>query len=124
MPLEAIPPIDERYLADALESVPLVKGDNVMIPYFGGRLTFQIKETTPENAVVVTRSTIFEIKDKVTKTPRIIMQLQKEYDSIIDEIKKMANPDEPIDINVLKKKTEKLKDIEIMIKDIQYLKID
>ena len=39
-PLEAIPPIDERYLADALESVPLIKGDNVMVPYFGGRLTF------------------------------------------------------------------------------------
>src|ERR687885_2493075 len=29
-PLEAIPPIDERYLADALESVPLIKGDNLM----------------------------------------------------------------------------------------------
>src|SRR5215467_10481756 len=26
-PLEAIPPIDERYLADALESVPLIKGN-------------------------------------------------------------------------------------------------
>ena len=37
-PLEAIPPIDERYLADALESVPIIKGDNVMVPYFGGRL--------------------------------------------------------------------------------------
>ena len=37
-PLEAIPPIDERYLADALESVPVTKGDNIMIPYFGGRL--------------------------------------------------------------------------------------
>src|SRR5207245_10088164 len=41
-PLEAIPPIDERYLADALESVPLIKGDNIMVPYFGGRLTFQV----------------------------------------------------------------------------------
>ena len=28
-PLEAIPPIDERYLADALESVPLIKVDNL-----------------------------------------------------------------------------------------------
>ncbi len=37
-PLEAIPPIDERYLADALESAPVTKGDNIMIPYFGGRL--------------------------------------------------------------------------------------
>ena len=33
-PLETIPPIDERYLADALESTPLVKGDNIMVPYF------------------------------------------------------------------------------------------
>ena len=31
-PLETIPPIDERYLADALESVPLIKGDNIMVP--------------------------------------------------------------------------------------------
>ena len=29
-PLEAIPPIDERYLADALESIPLIKGNNVL----------------------------------------------------------------------------------------------
>ena len=46
-PLEAIPPIDERYLADALESVPLIKGDNLMVPYFGGRLTFQVVGVTP-----------------------------------------------------------------------------
>ena len=49
-PLEAIPPIDERYLADALESMPLIKGDNVMVPYFGGRLTFQIVAITPPPA--------------------------------------------------------------------------
>ena len=34
-PLEAAPPIDERYLADALEGIPVTKGDNVMVPYFG-----------------------------------------------------------------------------------------
>src|SRR5919109_856095 len=59
-PLEAIPPIDERYLADALESVPLIKGDNVMVPYFGGRLTFQVIGVTPAaDAVLVTQKTIF-----------------------------------------------------------------
>ncbi|HJT47815.1 MAG TPA: CDC48 family AAA ATPase [Nitrososphaeraceae archaeon] len=64
-PLESIPPIDERYLADALESVPLIKGDNVMVPYFGGRLTFQIIAVTPvTGAVVVTQKTIFHITDK------------------------------------------------------------
>jgi len=49
-PLEAIPPIDEHYLADALESVPLIKGDNVMVPYFGGRLTFQVIGVTPQTS--------------------------------------------------------------------------
>ena len=64
-PLEAIPPIDERYLADALESVPLIKGDNVMVPYFGGRLTFQVIGVTPvADSVLVTQKTIFHIAEK------------------------------------------------------------
>ena len=69
-PLEAIPPIDERYLADALESVPLIKGDNVMVPYFGGRLTFQVIGATSSQAnnidavVVITQKTIFHIAEK------------------------------------------------------------
>jgi transitional endoplasmic reticulum ATPase len=65
-PLEAIPPIDERYLADALESMPLVKGDNVMVPYFGGRLTFQVIAVQPANAeaVIVTQKTVFHIAEK------------------------------------------------------------
>jgi transitional endoplasmic reticulum ATPase len=64
-PLEAIPPIDERYLADALESVPLIKGDNVMVPYFGGRLTFQVIGINPTSssseASIVTQKTMFTI---------------------------------------------------------------
>jgi transitional endoplasmic reticulum ATPase len=64
-PLEAIPPIDERYLADALESVPLIKGDNVMVPYFGGRLTFQVIGVNPisgsTEASIVTQKTTFTI---------------------------------------------------------------
>jgi transitional endoplasmic reticulum ATPase len=65
-PLEAIPPIDERYLADALESVPLIKGDNVMVPYFGGRLTFQVIGVTPpaSDAVLVTQKTMFHIAER------------------------------------------------------------
>jgi len=64
-PLEAIPPIDERYLADALESVPLIKGDNVMVPYFGGRLTFQVIGVSPAaDAVLITQKTIFHIAEK------------------------------------------------------------
>jgi transitional endoplasmic reticulum ATPase len=62
-PLEAIPPIDERYLADALESVPLIKGDNVMVPYFGGRLAFQVIGVTAQSTdtAFVTQKTVFDI---------------------------------------------------------------
>jgi len=62
-PLEAIRPIDERYLADALESPPLIKGDNVMVPYFGGRLIFQVIGVTAPSTdtALVTQKTVFDI---------------------------------------------------------------
>src|SRR6478736_1690781 len=63
-PLEAIPPVDERYLADALESMPLIKGDNVMVPYFGGRLTFEVIVVSPASTVLVTQKTVFSISVK------------------------------------------------------------
>jgi len=64
-PLEDYPPIDPGYLVGALESVPLVKGDNVMVPYYGGRLTFQIVGVTPNaDAVNVTQKTVFDIIDE------------------------------------------------------------
>jgi len=62
-PLEAIPPIDERYLAESLEGVCMTKGDNVMVPYFGGRLTLQVIGLTPAatDAVIISQKTIFTI---------------------------------------------------------------
>jgi len=89
-PLEAIPPIDERYLADALESVPLIKGDNVMVPYFGGRLTFQVISVTPAaDAVLVTQKTIFHIAEK-GETLRGVPQVSYEdIGGLTDEIKKV-----------------------------------
>jgi len=94
-PLEAIPPIDERYLAQALESVPLIKESNVIIPYFGGRLTFQVKSITPEaDAVVVTQKTIFEIKEnshiirKKVKSVTFFNDLQEMYNEEFDSLQK------------------------------------
>lgn len=89
-PLEAIPPIDERYLADALESVPLIKGDNVMVPYFGGRLTFQIIGVTPNaDAVLVTQKTVFTIAEK-GETLRGVPQVSYEdIGGLRDEILKV-----------------------------------
>jgi transitional endoplasmic reticulum ATPase len=89
-PLEAIPPIDERYLADALESVPITKGDNIMIPYFGGRLTFQVLGVSPmADAVVVTQRTIFSISEK-GETLRGVPQVSYEdIGGLSDEIQKV-----------------------------------
>jgi len=62
--LEAIPPIDERYVADAVESMVLMVGDCFMVPYFGGRLTFRVKQVAPEGFVMVTQKTRFKITKK------------------------------------------------------------
>lgn len=66
VPVESIPPIDERYLADALEGIPVTKNDNVMFPYFGGRLAFQIVATTPDTDVIVDQKTLFTITNKTS----------------------------------------------------------
>jgi hypothetical protein len=60
-PRESIPPLDEHYLTDALNGVPLVQGDNFLVPYFGGRLAFQAVSTEPQGAIVVDQQTIFFI---------------------------------------------------------------
>jgi transitional endoplasmic reticulum ATPase len=93
-PLEPIPPIDERYLADALESIPVVKGDNVMVPYFGGRLTFQIAGITPvvtsENAALVTPKTVFSITEVGAETMRGVPQVSYEdIGGLKEEIQKV-----------------------------------
>jgi transitional endoplasmic reticulum ATPase len=90
-PLEAIPPIDERYLADALESVPIIKGDNVMVPYFGGRLTFQVIGVTPANAdaVLVTQKTIFHIAEKGETLRGVPQVTYEDIGGLREEIKKV-----------------------------------
>ena len=89
-PLEAIPPIDERYLADALESVPLIKGDNVMVPYFGGRLTFQVIGVNPAaDAVLVTQKTAFHIAEKGEGLRGVPQVTYEDIGGLTDEIKKV-----------------------------------
>jgi transitional endoplasmic reticulum ATPase len=90
-PLEAIPPIDERYLADALESVPIIKGDNVMVPYFGGRLTFQVIGVTPANAdaVLVTQKTVFHIAEKGETLRGVPQVTYEDIGGLREEIQKV-----------------------------------
>ncbi len=89
-PLEAIPPIDERYLADALESVPVTKGDNIMIPYFGGRLTFQVIGVSPmADAVLITQRTIFSIAEKGETLRGVPQVAYEDIGGMKDEIQKV-----------------------------------
>src|SRR6476620_7992730 len=89
-PLEAIPPIDERYLADALESVPLIKGDNVMVSYFGGTLTFQVIGVTPAaDAVLVTQKTIFRIAEKSGTVQGVPQVTYEDIGGLKEEIQKV-----------------------------------
>ena len=61
-PLESTPSIDEHYLTEALENNFLINGNKVMVPYFGGSLTFEVIWTRPvANVVLVTHNTVFHI---------------------------------------------------------------
>ena len=89
-PLEAIPPIDERYLADALDSIPVAKGDNIMIPYFGGRLTFQVINVAPvSEAVLVTQRTVFSIAEKGEVMRGVPQVTYEDIGGLKDEIQKV-----------------------------------
>jgi len=89
-PLEAVPPIDERYLADALESVPVTKGDNIMIPYFGGRLTFQVVSVSPAaDAALITQRTVFVISEKGESLRGVPQVTYEDIGGLRDEIQKV-----------------------------------
>ncbi|MDG6898498.1 MAG: CDC48 family AAA ATPase [Nitrososphaerota archaeon] len=89
-PLEAVPPIDERYLADALESVPVTKGDNIMIPYFGGRLTFQVVGVSPAaEAALITQRTVFVISEKGEALRGVPQVTYEDIGGLKDEIQKV-----------------------------------
>lgn len=89
-PLEAVPPIDERYLADALESVPVTKGDNIMIPYFGGRLTFQVIGVSPAaDAALITQRTVFVISEKGEALRGVPQVTYEDIGGLKEEIQKV-----------------------------------
>ena len=92
-PLESIPPIDERYLADALEGVPIVRGDNVMVPYFGGRLSFQILNIMPSvgpaGGAIVTSKTAFSIVEATEATRGVPRVSYEDIGGLKDEIQKV-----------------------------------
>jgi transitional endoplasmic reticulum ATPase len=89
-PIEAAPTIDERYLADALDNIPLVKGDKVMVPYFGGRLTFQALSVMPASVpVLVTGKTVFTIAKSDVVLTGIPHVTYEDVGGLKDEVQKI-----------------------------------
>jgi len=89
-PLGETPPIDEKYLTDSLQNIPLVKGDNIMVPYFGGKLTYQVTGVTPlTDAVIVTEKTQFHIGEKSDSIEGVSMVLYEDIGGMAAELKKV-----------------------------------
>lgn len=99
IPVDAIPPLDERYLADALDMTPTSKGSTITVPYFGGSLVFQVKETNPEGPVLITKQTVFTILPRIPEEPE-----PDSLETIL--INKLNNIENKLDniMNVLSKK--------------------
>ncbi|MDA4128813.1 MAG: CDC48 family AAA ATPase [Thaumarchaeota archaeon] len=89
-PSEGVPPIDERYLADALEGIPVTKGDNVVVPYFGGRLNFQVVGVSPvAEAALIVQRTVFVISDKGAALRGVPQVTYEDIGGIKDEVRKV-----------------------------------
>ncbi len=90
-PLDSIPPIEERYLADSLENIPVTKDDTVMVPYFGGKITFHILGIIPANAgaVIVTAKTLFHVGKKRDSLGGVPMISYEDIGGLTEEVKKV-----------------------------------
>jgi transitional endoplasmic reticulum ATPase len=61
-PVASFPPIDGSYVTHAMENTPLINGDNLLIPYFGGRIDVRVINLIPDVVVMVDSKTIFHIE--------------------------------------------------------------
>ncbi len=60
------PPVDQRFIVDALDGVPITEGQILLLPYFNSALAFVVaeidgKESDYPMAHIVTQKTAFEI---------------------------------------------------------------
>ena len=86
--------IDECYLTEALEKNLLIKGNYVMVPYFGCSLPFEVIWARPEaDVVLVTHKTVFHIATE--------SEVELKKDGNEDYGKKMKPSGLKIDLNKL-----------------------
>jgi transitional endoplasmic reticulum ATPase len=88
--VESVPQIDEQYLTDALDNIPIVKGDKVTVPYFGGRLTFEVIAVTPASVPTLSnKGTIFHITESEVLRSGIAHVTFEDIGGLKDEIQKV-----------------------------------
>ncbi|MEO9364204.1 MAG: CDC48 family AAA ATPase, partial [Nitrososphaera sp.] len=88
--VESVPQIDERYLTDALDNLPIVKGDKVTVPYFGGRLNFEVMAITPASVPTLSnKKTIFHIVESEMALGGIAHVTYEDIGGLKDEIQKV-----------------------------------
>jgi len=65
IPLEPSPPLDRRYFLEVLEGLVVTRGDNIMVPYFGGRIIYKVGPTYPTvDALMITKRTDIIVTEK------------------------------------------------------------
>ncbi|MCV0367567.1 MAG: hypothetical protein K5798_09955 [Nitrosopumilus sp.] len=85
-PIEKIPPMDSRYITDSLNGVVLAKGNQCVIPYFGGAVGFLVVRTIPSGNVIVKKDYTSCITTRDSSSdPSVNMQIH----SIIQDILKL-----------------------------------
>ena len=67
LPLEPVPPGVENYLKDALDQVPVINGDEIVVPYFEKFLRFQVIKAVPAGVVSDQKTTFRISQDKKSR---------------------------------------------------------
>jgi len=90
IPPEGYPPLDKRYFAEVLESLAVTKGDNIMVPYFGSKLIFNVLAISPNvDAVVITKRTEFIISERGEALKGVPQVTYEDIGGLKDEIQKV-----------------------------------
>ena len=106
-PVEKMSPIDPRYIIDSLNEVVLTKGNQCVIPYFGGVVTFLVIGTIPSGNVIVKNDyTSCIITRDSSSDPSVNMQIQ----AIIQDILKLDTLSKD-DLGIVIEKLKKVYDI-------------
>lgn len=69
-PAADLPPIDEEYISDAMSGIAVMEGNTILVPYFGGKLVFSVRQIVPTRSVLIVESTeVVIVEDAVLQSP-------------------------------------------------------